>query len=370
MSGSSSTGPGSPQEIVLQVTITQPVGVFKTEFAIDANAVEDERSAVDQFVSTIEALNVLLGRYGASAEFQPPDDAETAMSLDSLFSLSDDDEEQSPDVESEGHESPQFEVAEDASVIEAAADSREVSSAAIGPAEDDVKRQLNNLVLLGYISAVESYFRCLTRHLVWVDDFTADKVKDLKISYGAALHVQERFLPEAFLEDMSFITAEAIRNWMSGVIGVASQGLEDALNEYERICQLRHCIVHRFGRLGPKNALRLGLDSHRGLFEKPIKLSALQLEEIAFILLNFVRLVNNHVYAKVLERSAKLGAFWTWDVETDMPRFETLFNVFRKTSEPGPSPSPDSCFDQFMAKCKQNSLSEKRRQEHRRRGLP
>ena len=252
-------------DIVLQVTITQPVSRFKTEDAINSSAISDQRSAIDQFVSTIETLNVLIARHSTSSEAinsqAQPDESDA---LEPLFSL-EEESETAVDADAQDADIHVVEVDNDPAsgvceenqpalqIDDNKTDTRRV--------EDDITRQLNNLILLGYISAVESYFRCLTRQLVWADELTAEKVKDLKITYGAARHAEPELLPEAFLEDMTFITADSIKALLSGVIGIPSQGIDDVIIEYDRICQLRHCIVHRFGRLGSKNASKLGLEA-------------------------------------------------------------------------------------------------------------
>ncbi|MCW0375131.1 hypothetical protein [Xanthomonas sacchari] len=349
-------------EIVLRVTNTQPILPFATEAAIDASAVEDERSAIDQFTSTIEKLNVLISKHRPKPAVQ--EEAEQVIDadgLDSLLSLDDaaggeDYEEREGEATTEedqplnrGAEVP---LAQDALAGDAAQSS-------LSSKDDEVTKQLNNLVFLGHVSAVESYFRCLTRQLVWVDHFTTDKVKDLKITYSAARHSVPELMAEALLEDMTFITADSIKSWRSSVIGVSSQELEDEINEFDRICQLRHCIVHRFGRLGTKNASKLGLSTHKDLFEKPIKLTNNQLDEIAFSLFNFVRAVNNHIYAKVMERSAKQDPDWKWDETTDLPKFELLYAVFKKSDEPNASPQSIEAYNAFKTKFEKESLTQK-----------
>lgn len=364
--------PVNPDEIVLQVTITQAVAPFRTEQAIDASALVDERSAIDQFFSTIETLNVLLARHSAVPLSAPAMVVETeATAWDSLLSLDDrsDEEPDNPDSSDVEEAAPTPEPGQ----FTPTGLSESPEAAETRHADDDITRQLNNLVLLGYISAVESYFRCLTRQLVWVDEQTADKVKDLKITYGAARHTAEKLLPEAFLEDMTFITTDSIKNLMSGVIGISSQGLDDVINEYDRICQLRHCIVHRFGRLGPKNASKLGLSTHKSLFEKPIKLSTTQLEDIGLSLLNFVRTINNDIYAKVLERSARKELLWKWEDTHDMPHFENLYAVFRKSDPPHGSPAAVEAYALFKAKFEKVSATHKAlgiERRNRRTGLP
>lgn len=361
-------GKANAADIVLRVTNTQPILPFVTEAAIDASAIEDERSAIDQFTSTIEKLNVLISKHRPDpASQEESEQVLDADGLDSLLSLDDavagrDYEDKEDEVTTEEEQPlPGAEVSPAQNVL--VGDSAQTS---LSPEEDEVTKQLNNLVFLGHVSAVESYFRCLTRQLVWVDHFTADKVKDLKITYSAARHSVPELMAEALLEDMTFITADSIKSWRSSVIGVSSQELEEEINEFDRLCQLRHCIVHRFGRLGTKNATKLGLSTHKDLFEKPIKLTNNQLDEIAFSLFNFVRAVNNHIYAKVMERSAKQDSDWQWDETVDLPKFELLYAVFKKSDEPNGSPLSVDAYNAFKTKFEKESLTQKIRGKARR----
>jgi len=294
MSAADSAGKKSrSSEWVLQATITQPMAPFCSEEAIDPDLEVDHRSAIDQFVATIEALNVVLSRHSrreaavAAKSSSVPEPEEDR--LDSLFAIdpSPDDAESSPSVAQEA-DWP----GAGASVVTEPA-SAEGSSAWC---EDDVTLQLNNLVFLGYMSAVESYFRCLTRQLIWADEFTAEAVQDVKITFGAARHAEPGLLPEVLMEDMTFITLDSVKDLLVKVIGIGMERITDLIKEYDRICQLRHCIVHRFGRLGSKNAMKLGFGTHRTLLERKIKIRSAQLEALAFNLLNFVKAINNHIY--------------------------------------------------------------------------
>lgn len=332
-------------ELVLQATMTQPMAVFSSADAIDPELEIDERSAIDQFVATIEALNVVLARHspdaatGASPRSVPRGPSDDA--LESLFAI-----EASEDLEQ---------------VSAPVADPHALAGAAAAtPAEreDEVTLQLNNLVFLGYMSAVESYLRCLTRQLIWADEFTAESMHDVKITFGAARHATPGLLPEVLMEDMTFITLDSVKDLLVKMIGVGVGSIHELIKEYDRICQLRHCIVHRFGRLGSKNAAKLGFGTHGKLIERKIKIRTSQLEALAFNLLNFVKEINNHIYAGVMKRSASRSLVWQWDEQSDIAAFERLYTVFRQTSAPGASEAPSQAYAVFKAQCEKGSATQ------------
>lgn len=332
-------------ELVLQATMTQPMAAFSSADAIDPELEIDERSAIDQFVATIEALNVVLARHSPDVDTSPsppaPPSAPSDDALESLFAIE-------PSEETEQVSVPVSQPHALAGEGAAPPDER----------EDKVTLQLNNLVFLGYMSAVESYLRCLTRQLIWADEFTAESMQDVKITFGAARHATPGLLPEVLMEDMTFITLDSVKDLLVKMIGVGLGSIHDLIKEYDRICQLRHCIVHRFGRLGSKNAAKLGFGTHGTLIERKIKIRSSQLEALAFNLLNFVKEMNNHIYAGVMKRSAAQSLVWQWDEQADLAEFERLYTVFRQTSAPGASESPSRAYAVFKAQCEKGSATQ------------
>jgi hypothetical protein len=139
-------------------------------------------------------------------------------------------------------------------------------------------------------------------------------------------------LPEALLESISFTgkkrIVEAIRNFL-GVKGNFPAEVEKVLDDFSRVCQLRHCIVHRFGKLGSNNAIELGLMKHRECLEKPLRLNDRNLQEIFLVCHNTVKIVNNFLFQTVLTRTLKEeDCRWTWDLRKDKAEFQKYFDVF------------------------------------------
>lgn len=343
---------GSSAEWILQATMTQPMVPFRSEETIDPDLEIDNRSAIDQFIATIENLNILLSRHSKSDTLQEPKTGratDAAGALESLFAIepSEDQHETLEAAPDDCVESP------DAPTGNAGISGQQ--------GEDEVSLQLNNLVFLGYMSAVESYFRCLVRQLIWADELTAESVEDVKITFGAARHAKQELLPEVLMEEMTFITLDSVKDLLTKIIGIPIGGISDVVKEYDRICQLRHCIVHRFGRLGSKNAMKLGFGSHRTLLEKKIKIRCHQLEALAFNLLNFVKAINNHIYAGVMKRSAERSVEWKWNSDVDRTLFEQMYAVFRQSTSPGASHSPEQAYAIFKGKCEKGSATQVQR---------
>lgn len=193
-----------------------------------------------------------------------------------------------------------------------------------------------NLFLLGLVSNVESYFRRVIREIILTDQTAYEKCLDQSLTYAAAIHHTDQLLPEALLEHCSFISFENIRSTVSTFIGISFGGqsteeteVRNCITLFEQLCQLRHCIVHRAGLLGSKNAIKLGLNSHKSFFEKPICLNLAFIQEASTICLNCVKSFNTFAFNALLERYIQLNKNKIiWNYTTDKKWFIKYYKLF------------------------------------------
>lgn len=230
-----------------------------------------------------------------------------------------------------------------------------------GDPSKEIEPEMGILLLLGYISAVESYMRALIRRLVICDSFSQQSCEKLQLSFGAALHHKQKVLPEALLEETVFTGKDDITKSLEKFIGFAvkkTNPIIPLLNQYEIVCQLRHCCVHRFGKLGAKNAIALGLQSHKKFLEKPILLTRESISSIADLLITLVKSINMEVFKFVMDRSAcsklngqnKLGIGWTWQKNKDRKLFGLYYSVFASQKDAQKSPAADELYERFRKK--------------------
>jgi len=226
-----------------------------------------------------------------------------------------------------------------------------------------IKPVFSNLVLLGYISAVESYIREILRRVITIDSEARRACEAKSISYGAALFHTPLMLPEALLEQMSFISRRTIEDTIREFVGIVKvqipKGISDILIEYENVCQLRHCIVHRFGKLGANNAIKLGLDLHSSFIEKPIKLDYAGLQRVAAVCSNLVKEVNQFLWEYVMMRLIAEPANqtkwkkknsnipWSWDFRRDKAAFKKYFDTFAFTGSATNIPRLADAYDEY-----------------------
>ncbi|WP_413739832.1 hypothetical protein ACL2XQ_25460 [Sodalis sp. RH14] len=200
------------------------------------------------------------------------------------------------------------------------------------PQDTDEWRLLANLIMLGFVSIVESYCRCVIRRMLSIDHQARIYSYKNTVTYAAALYHKKDILPEALLEDASFTSVSNIIDTFKKFTGLGLNRqqpltLGSALDKYEDICQLRHCIVHKSGLFGTNNALKLGFDAHHDFLEKPIIISYDAIQAIASSCDNVVKELNDELFSLILHRSIKYYS-WTGDFRTDRKFFAPYFNLF------------------------------------------
>lgn len=228
-----------------------------------------------------------------------------------------------------------------------------------------VSREMATIAFLGYMSAVESYIRALVRGLIQVDAHCRKSVSLKEITFGAALHHTKLLLPEALMDEFSFVHTDNIRVTFKDLLNINLTLNQQVETEFNKICQLRHCCVHRFGKLGAKNAMKLGIDKHSSLFEKPLHLDMNDLGLIAQNLRSIVKQINNSAYREVLNRTFPVPKnqeqrktferegiinLWTKNYSDDKELFRSYYNLFSTKVDTVKSDSAMSMYKKFIDK--------------------
>lgn len=221
-------------------------------------------------------------------------------------------------------------------------------------------RELRMLLILGYVSAVEGFFRALIRRILMVDPYSQLHCETYTLTYAAARHQRQSLLPEALLEEVVFsgkkqviTNIQKFLNW--GLAG--NKPFEELLTRYNAVCELRHCCVHRFGKLGTKNAVELGLESHKKYLEKPLLLTRANMESIVDLLFVLVKSLNNEAFRFVLNRAATsklkgaeaVGLGWTWNKARDKKLYSAYYAIFASQRDATPSPPMEEMYERYRA---------------------
>lgn len=212
------------------------------------------------------------------------------------------------------------------------------------PVRTSYSSQLGHLVLLGHMSATESYFRTMIRRAILIDKLSQHAVHDLDINFAAAQHHRDpKLLPEALFEKTSFSSSGAIANSFKSFLGIKGDPplqVQTVLGQFSKVCQLRHCLVHRFGKLGSRNAVHLGIDSHKALLEKPLSVGYDDIQIAFDILRQCVTVVNNHVFFTLVTRIPDWKGVWAKDKKL----FSSYYMQFATTTDSPPSDQADKVY--------------------------
>lgn len=235
---------------------------------------------------------------------------------------------------------------------------------------------LGSLVYLGMVSAAESYFRSLLRRLIIADPVCQSNASSRSLTYGAAVHHEENLLPEALFEGVSMASTKNVASELKGLCGVTQMTKDGGVpahlhllfENFESICQIRHCGIHRFGKLGSQQALRLGIGAHSPLLEKPLKLSVSHLQDVAEALEALIRGVNSYCFADIIKRTHTAGPggrdkvqmyaeSWQMDFTADRERFNRYYEIFAASDGPLKSEPIEDVYSAFIAFIRQYDAS-------------
>lgn len=207
------------------------------------------------------------------------------------------------------------------------------------PTSNFQSQTLHNLILLGYVSAVESFFRELIRKLIVLDNHSSKHCEKHSLKYGASLLHTKELMPEALLEGVSFASNTNISNSLKDFLDIKNiyndSNIKDATDKFQDICQLRHILIHRYGKLGIENLIKLRDHLIEDCLEKPLELNGAKLYKINVICNNLILEINQFIFNKTLERTAHPSSdVWQWDYRKDKKKFLKYFSTFHSTSNP------------------------------------
>lgn len=218
---------------------------------------------------------------------------------------------------------------------------------------DIVSPEFSRLLLLGYVSAIESFLRSLFRSIINTDSKAKADAHSYLVPFGAVLYTSEKTVAESLMEGTSFASEANVKNAIKKFLDVSNipKDIETMLKEFEKICQLRHCCVHRFGKLGTQNGISLGLESHSKALEKPLVLSKDELGNIASWLMSFAKALNNFMFGILLDRSASeknpYRITWQWKYAKDRTKFIRIYNLFFTAKDGTLSPKAEDLYERF-----------------------
>lgn len=193
---------------------------------------------------------------------------------------------------------------------------------------------LGRLLALNVVSATEAFFRSLLSAGMELCPISQSVAAEKTINLGGMLwHGRIGFSRSAF-DHLSFSSADDLKKASSTYVHFAlpNATFQTPLAEYDRVCHLRHGIVHNDGVLPGRNAVKLNIRRMRGLVRLVVDYRRLQ--EIAAVTTTLVATYNRELFSVFCHRWAvdwRNRADWCPAEETQT--FNKIWDLFAAKDE-------------------------------------
>jgi hypothetical protein len=206
------------------------------------------------------------------------------------------------------------------------------------PALLTAQPDLGALLLVGIVSATENYFRDLFARAVTLCPIARAAASEETIRLGSVLwHGADDAVRGAF-EQMSFASSKNVRETAKKFLDYQMR-LSPALVEFDKVCELRHGIVHSQSVLGGKNALKLQVNPSATRLKIAIGFSELQ--EAASICTSLVISINTELFGVFAKRWAKeWPQLPSWVASERHSSFKSLWKAFYSSRDAGSGAIP------------------------------
>lgn len=166
-------------------------------------------------------------------------------------------------------------------------------------------RSVTGPLFVGIISATENYFRDILGYLLTICPISQQASAEAKVQLGSLLWANASIHNRAAFEYMAFSSGEniskTINSYLKYPIGQNSTTAV-MLKEYDKLCELRHAVVHSGSIIAGKNAIKLFLRKSNSENGVNIDYAALQLA--AEVCTALVQSANNELFEMLVDRWA------------------------------------------------------------------
>jgi hypothetical protein len=158
------------------------------------------------------------------------------------------------------------------------------------------------LLLVGLVSTTENYFRDLFTRVIRLCPVAKAASADQTVNLGSVIWHGGQDAERGAFEHISFAGAENLTKTSKKFLAYNLRRTQ-LVDEYDRVCELRHGIVHSSGVLAGKNAIKLQLQP--ATVPLRIVMGFGQLQECAAICNSLVISVNQEIFFEMARRWSK-----------------------------------------------------------------
>jgi hypothetical protein len=200
-----------------------------------------------------------------------------------------------------------------------------------------------SLASIAIISSVENYYRQVFSKTLKVCVESQKLAANNNINLGSVIWHPSNELERGAFEHISLASAENINNTAKKFIGINlnNNGLETIFKEFDKVCELRHGIVHSGKVLAGKNGIKLKLQSTSDITKIDIGFD--QFQEIMSVCNALVVDSNKIIFKEIVHRWATT---WrsspSWNNLNESPKFKNIWMIFLSTIDQSNGTIPDS----------------------------
>lgn len=195
-------------------------------------------------------------------------------------------------------------------------------------------KNLGALSAVGIVSCCENYFRQVFSSILGICSESQKNAALQTINMGSVIWHPNSEMAKGAFEHTSLASSESIFKASDKYLGIKLKqlGLEAIFNEFDKICELRHGIVHSNRVLAGKNGIKLQLTSSEQL--TLIDINFAELQEILAICQAMITSTNSKLFGVMCERWANS---WrnspSWDISKENEKFKQIWNLFHSKTD-------------------------------------
>ncbi|WP_157630356.1 hypothetical protein [Kribbella catacumbae] len=217
-----------------------------------------------------------------------------------------------------------------------------------GTIRQELEELLAGQMVLGYVSATELFLRRLLAQSVRLCPNLRKRNSSVQIPFGALDFYEAKNIEHALTERVTFSEPGKVANVLRERFGISikpNSSLNEAIAEFEGLCQLRHALVHSRGVVNSTNAEQFELPAGKG--HCMVTLEHSEVAAAGAVCMNLVREINTEVGRTIL---------WDWltsgvlrgTKRADSTKLGRLLTLFASKVDPSQGRATASTVDQLM----------------------
>jgi hypothetical protein len=203
---------------------------------------------------------------------------------------------------------------------------------------------MGSLYVIAIVSCTENYFRQIFSKILKICTDSQKYAANNSINLGSVIWHPKNEVERGAFEHLSLASADSVNKTSKKFIGIdlTKKGLQSILDEFDKVCELRHGIVHSDRIMAGKNGMKLKLSRTEDVCRIDIKYA--QLQEISAVCTTLVVSLNKILFEEISRRWAtswRNSPSWTPSEETVC--FKNIWSSFHSVIDKANGTTPLKC---------------------------